>query len=721
MSTWNPGTTAANTTTTTSTTTPPPGPAAPPVPPQSVPSTSSAPQPHANLTQPGLPPVPQSGQVQFNGVSAPNRSFFGGVFSAFSLTSRMNEVYEEMKKVLDDLKVKNPSLALQYNIVPLDAATNQELGYDTIMVACTHQSSNNVRATAFMPILIASNAIQLQPSKVYSMQVPGQITELPNKASDLLDTPRTKLYAALLKQSLSIPDTQSIYMSGAVAIPDDMNLKSQEGLQNLMSLFLQALYITDVTAVSAVYGKDIDGCEPNDLVISKLKALYPNMTFTQQDRPQNVQTLTGQPVASDSRGMLTATSVVQNTNPNAVKNNTYYTESSVVQIPNQMQVLTIDTHIDVQFLGQDPTVPQTPQMAWTGMYGQSPVVLNAFVPVIQILRVSTDQPQSVRPSLGQLMLGVALATAAYGKQNGWISALTPTHDAGVLVDKNRHLGAMGWMLPGITGPQENGSVQSAFVDFNMGNREEVGKFLNIAMQRGNKFLVTMDVEEIGESTAIQKILLAAADQRPLPDVAAGRTDALAEICQKINLLTGNAFSNYWPDPTRSIFAPAVCRLPLFYTVSGDKRRDGREWDFLRMLNKFGETNPEILHRYTRSLFDNSFNMRDRSAETLRILQTMLDGTPMHHTGWYQRLTFDGAFLEALCKAVLDSQLLPQYNGSYQINNTIAPLATYTNVLNGGFMSGNLVGNFFTANNNGMAMSGNSQLFQQPVWGSRPIV
>lgn len=717
MSTWNPGN---NTNTQTTTTQAAAAQVPPVVPAQNIPASAGGPQTQTpSPAQPPIPPTPQAGNVQFNGASAPYRTFFGGPLGAFSLTSRMNEVFEEMKKVLEDIRTKNPQMAQTYKLLPLDAATEQELGYDTIMVVCTHTATNGNSATAFMPMMVVNNAIQLAPSKVYSMQVAGQMTELPNKASDLLDAPRTKLYASLVKQNLAIASGHPIYMSGAVAIPDDMNLKSQEGLQNLVALFLQALYLTDVAAVSAVYGKDIDGCEPNDLVIAKLKGMFPNMTFTQQDRPQNVQTLTGQPVASDSRGMLTATSVVQNNNPNASQPNNYYTQASVVQIPNQMQVLTTDVHIDVQFVGQDPTVPQMPQMPWASAYGQQPVTLNAFVPVIQILRVSTDQPQSVRPSLGQLMLGVALATQAYGNQSGWVSALTPTHDAGVLVDKNRHLGAMGWMLPGITGPQEGGAIQGAFVDFNMGNRDEVSQFLNLAMQKGNgKFLVTLDVEEIGESTAIQKILLAAADQRPLADVQQGRIDALAEICNKINLLTGFKFQQFWPDATRSIFSPAVCRLPLFYTISGDKRRDGREWDFLRMLNKFGETNPEVLHRYTRSLFDQSFSMRDRSAETLRLLQTMLDGTPMHHTSWYQRLTFDGAFLEALCRAVQESNLLPVYNGAYHINNTVAPMSTYTNVLTGGFMSNPTAAGFFTTGNG--TMSGNNQLFQQPIWGSRPI-
>lgn len=154
--------------------------------------------------------------------------------------------------------------------------------------------------------------------------------------------------------------------------------------------------------------------------------------------------------------------------------------------------------------------------------------------------------------------------------------------------------------------------------------------------------ISLDVAECGPETWLTSVFLAA---------ARGSSDANNAILAAASLLTNGKFN--YSGPT--VFNENNRIHMGWYQDKNGVRRDIRDVDHLAILNLFGEQDPSVIRDWSDTFTRVEYAADLRLAARKRILEQAVGGQ-IEYTGFAERVTFAGPFLDALAKAVLATGL-----------------------------------------------------------------
>lgn len=149
--------------------------------------------------------------------------------------------------------------------------------------------------------------------------------------------------------------------------------------------------------------------------------------------------------------------------------------------------------------------------------------------------------------------------------------------------------------------------------------------------------ISMDVAECGPDTWLNSVFLAA---------ARGNQSANEAILSAASLLTNGRFQY----TGQTVFSENNRIHMGWYRDRDGIKRDIRNVDHLAILNLFGENDPQQVRDWSDTFTRLEYPMDLRLDARRRILEQAIGGN-INYTGFAERITFDGHFIEALAAAV----------------------------------------------------------------------
>jgi hypothetical protein len=287
---------------------------------------------------------------------------------------------------------------------------------------------------------------------------------------------------------------------------------------------------------------------------------------------------------------------------------------------------------------------------------QQAVLQNPYAPQPQMPDARTYTPRlvmtNVRTSLSTITMELqllAISTATLMSHNdAWVNALRPSSDTS-RVDM-RDIGAVGLEVNFTNSPDH----QFAKIDTKASTFDDNELYALIGASIHPNLIYSLDVEEAGEMSWLQSILVAAAQ---------GDNESIDFILRSADNLTNGCFSQCYKggSPVES----EVNRVQLgTYTDEDGVLRDIRDLDYLAVMNIVGERDPQVVecfaNTYDRTEIDPALRLDDRANIIRRVL-----GDTVKITGYANRITFNTEFLIALATAIHNAGLSPQPENHFQ--------------------------------------------------------
>lgn len=259
-------------------------------------------------------------------------------------------------------------------------------------------------------------------------------------------------------------------------------------------------------------------------------------------------------------------------------------------------------------------------------FGQQPVTQQYFAKAI-LTRLDTDQ-EVITPELqGLALLGATLI----GRNLNWARTWSPQF-RGLNSDLN-DIGAIGYEIQGNDG-NPMGRIDTGSASF---DDSELAKMVMMFIHP--QPLISIDVEESGELTWLNRTLL---------DAAAGSPDANQALVTMMNNLTGGIFGQLWRGS--EIVSDDMNRIHLgYYNADDNTRRDIRDLRYLPVLNRYGDTDPQMIVKWQATYDDVGVDADVRLAEREELIRKIL-GPTVRITGYARRLTFVPEFLDTALEA-----------------------------------------------------------------------
>jgi hypothetical protein len=171
------------------------------------------------------------------------------------------------------------------------------------------------------------------------------------------------------------------------------------------------------------------------------------------------------------------------------------------------------------------------------------------------------------------------------------------------------------------------------------SHENLGMFLNALVRPG--MLVAIDCP-VGGAQSWYTGLYDAASTR-----GGSAYDILYTAAQE---LTNGNFARLFPKGAQ-MFLDAGNRIHTgIYTDRQGAQRDIRDIDYLAAANILGANNVQALRQYTETFWNQNISLAERLSDRKRMISSMTNETATF-TGYANRVTFSGTFIEALRKGI----------------------------------------------------------------------
>jgi hypothetical protein len=262
---------------------------------------------------------------------------------------------------------------------------------------------------------------------------------------------------------------------------------------------------------------------------------------------------------------------------------------------------------------------------------------------------------------------MALATSLVLRDdNNWIQTFKP-----VLSSKSEiqlsDIGALNIEANYLNEPTGFGQrINTTADDFKL---TELGMLVAALIQPG--LIVSIDCPEYGPQSHYLSMFSQASN---------GNQGAIKLIFDAANQLTDGNFAKYFPQGSQ-MFVDQQNRIQLGTWIDKNgTKRDIRDIDHLAVCNLVGDRNPEMIRRWSDTFLMTSEPLPVRLAKRRALLDGMTNST-FNITGYAQRVTFSGVFMEALSRGIRDTGL---------------PIRVNTNMTGNDFNNQRAVGNFAQA-------------------------
>jgi len=259
--------------------------------------------------------------------------------------------------------------------------------------------------------------------------------------------------------------------------------------------------------------------------------------------------------------------------------------------------------------------------------------------------VITNLASSYSYTPGSILL--ALATSlSLRDDNNWIQAFRPMPVSNSEIDLT-DIGSLNIEANLNNEPSGYGT----YIDTKADNfkLEDLGQLVAALIQPG--LIVSLDCPESGPQAWYLSVFASAAN---------GSQAAYRVIYQAAEQLTNGNFTKYFPNGS-PMFVDIGNRIHLGnWTDRSGNKRDIRDIDHLAVCNLVGERNPTVIRDWSDSFLRTQYPLPLRLAGRKKIISGLTNETA-NFTGFAQRVTFSGAFLEALSKGIKDTGLPVRVN------------------------------------------------------------
>ena len=479
----------------------------------------------------------------------------------------------------------------------LDNSNYPDLHY-SVLVFSARYDEMDIKPVIYYSYILIGTGEKIPTKTININNKPVEVVRLPADAWD--DVLRQVTVEALARK---YPGSE-ILESGASTIDADYQLTDQYR-ENQWHLFINALLACR---------RSMDHFfNPNDLELANFDN---NVILT-----TTIERSTGEEV-TDRVGMPSRTDVVI-TNTSRSRNND---NSGSVNRRGSAVISRIGGYFDLMW-----TRPTQQYGQWTAPGQPQPVQPPSYTPIFVITQATPEYRQSLPNQLFMLA-----SAATISESTNWTFSFMPKR---TMQDKDdfslRDISALGFDIPvnpdgtgqRITG-MENGVSEG---DLNM-------LFARVATPVP---AIALDVMECGASTWEHGVFAACAKGDP---------SAIADVNFAMNKLTNGIFSKYW-NGTSPICYSYGGRIPAGYYIGvGNKRKDIRNIDYLAMLNLFGDRDMNVVRQYSEAWNNDSLAPEIRT----KWRKAVTDEMGAIYTGWYRRVVFTAAFLQALTASLRES-------------------------------------------------------------------
>lgn len=251
-----------------------------------------------------------------------------------------------------------------------------------------------------------------------------------------------------------------------------------------------------------------------------------------------------------------------------------------------------------------------------------------------LTRLDTDQ-EIITPELQMLSL---LGATLIGRNLNWARVWSPEF-RGLHGDQMHDIGAIGYEIPGLDG---NGGAR---VDTTSSQFDNGALARLVMMAVHPNPIISIDVEESGELTWLNRTLLEAAE---------GSADANQSIVNALDNLTNGHFSKRWNGG--DLIIDDNNRIHLGYFMDNNNvKRDVRQLDYLAVLNRYGGEDVRMIENWQATYDNVDIDAEIRLAEREDLIRKIL-GPTVRITGYARRLTFAPDVLDRALEAAADAGL-----------------------------------------------------------------
>jgi len=506
---------------------------------------------------------------------------------------------EAIKPVL-----KNGDTGFAYQTVKMDVADFPQLNVSVLAVVGTVPGQE--AAGVGYHILIMEGSID--PIAPIQRQEAGQTYQVQRVVGDAYN----RVMQQTVHQHLSrLFSTNRLFSGRASVVPADLKLDDEVRVRELATTAMQASAMAVETNQPGFHDINIAEVDTSSQVLIS--------SVTMPDH--HIENAAGRPVRSDFVMNL----VAQNRQQGMQQDDSFGFASEDV-------ITSATGYVDLAWY---------PQVQQQMTYGQVQQANYLYVPNLVI--TSLHSRKLLTP--GMVLLALA-NTFVLRNQNAWTMAFNPrtqSHAAANL----RDIGAIG-----IDANLEGNATRfgSRFPTSSDVFRQED---FNLLMQTYVRpyMSTSIDIPECDTSTwwMYEFGLAGAGDQA-----------AKRRILEAANQLTNGNFAKRYSERNGSgeVIRSLANRIHQgYYTDAEGNRRDVADFDYLAILNTFGDTDPMVAREWSDSFLDINGKSQDlRLAIRKRILDRVKN---VHYTGFAVRNMFEHNFIEALTQACIDCGLMPQ--------------------------------------------------------------
>ena len=333
----------------------------------------------------------------------------------------------------------------------------------------------------------------------------------------------------------------------------------------------------------------------------------------------------------------------------------------------------------------DKTVAAAALQGESGRFVDPNTITQMYAPRFIITRLDTLIPL-VTPELSLLALA---STLAMSKGNAWMGLLKPKY--GIRNSRDlRDAGAIGFEATHLTDGNVSARIDIKSDDFNS-NPGNLVDFITTVMHTNLTY--SQDIVECSDLGSIDSLFLAA---------AIGNPGAIDKVFRHCDNLTDNRFSTMF-SRTEAIATYSNTLIPIgYYYDQEGVQRDLRTYDYLAILNTYGETDLPLVEKFANATERNDSDSYYRASVIKDILVNTL-GSSVVIKAFAHRIDWNANFLTTLARAISDAGFTVESNsvGAYSATtNRRGNVAALNNAVH--YQGGS---SFYTSGLNGQRVGG----------------
>jgi hypothetical protein len=509
--------------------------------------------------------------------------------------------------------------------VALEILDNTVVQVGLSAIVFSHKHGNNVY---FSTLLIeGSETTTLKPIKV---QFQGRdFTELARPATDFYDATTTHAIIDSLRttypgSAVEIIDVGANVISRVVTIG-----KSVADLVKSTEMDLYVFY-----AINNILAAKLDDTNEATFNVSVAVSDRNARVRAQIDKnPAPIVSASGLPIRSDVSITISATT-------GDSLNGAKFVSSDDITV--------INGYMDLSYI--DARVAAALQSQITGVAVDPSSITQTYMPRFVMTRVD-----SLLPVYNAEFSLLAIASSlAMSRDNAWMDLFKPRYGRKPGLDLT-DVGALGFEAVHLTEDGQAARIDVKSDDFS-GNINNLVEYLSTSMFTAINY--SMDIVECSDTGGIDSLYLAA---------ATGVPSAIDAVIRHADQLTGGRFSEIWEGGAIATYNNVI--VPMGYYEDKDGvLRDLRTYDYLAMLNKWGETDINLVQKFSEA-FDKINEDPYYRLSVLKDLLVNTIGSSVNVTSFAHRIDWDPTFLTTLVTAIANAGFIVESNsiGAYSAN------------------------------------------------------